>query len=74
MGTPLYVLETALNYDTGPKTYYVELALRDTADRFGQSLATSATIIVTVEDLPDLDPIWVQPCYPQAIDEEIPLG
>ena len=52
----------------------MELALRDTADKFGQSLATSATIIVTVEDLPDLDPIWVQPCYPQAIDEEIPLG
>lgn len=52
----------------------MELALRDTADRFGQSRATSATIIVTVEDLPDQDPIWVQPCYPQAIEEEIPLG
>ena len=63
-----------LNYDTGPKTYYLDLELTDTPDKFGESQVTSSRIIITVDDVPDQFPVWVEPCYPKTIYENITVG
>lgn len=65
---------SGLNYDTGAKTYYVTLLLRDAADRFGRRMETIQTIIVSVQDVADQDPLWVQPCYPQEVNESLSIG
>ena len=65
---------SGLNYDTGAKTYYLDLMLRDAPDRFGRRLNTSTTIIVFVEDVSDQDPLWVEPCFPKEVDENLAIG
>ena len=62
-----------LSYDTGPKTYYIDLILTDSPDMFGYTESTSTTIIIIVDDVADQDPLWVEPCYPKPIDEMIEI-
>ena len=65
---------SGLNYDTGPKTYYLDLAQSDSPDRFNESQVSSSRIIITVEDVPDQFPVWVEPCYPKTIFENISIS
>ena len=60
---------SGLDYDTGAKTYYLNLVLRDAADRFGNRKETERTLVVDVQDVADQDPFWVEPCYPLEVNE-----
>ena len=35
---------------------------------------TSTTIIIFVEDVSDQDPLWVEPCFPKEVDENLVNG